>query len=75
MLEIKPESIIVRNDGKEKYQSWEAYFSLCDYPSMGLGVLELIGYGDSEKAARENLNLNFLKLLETATQEKPEIKR
>lgn len=60
MIEINPELVTVTDDKKEKYQSWEASISYSNYPSM-----ELIGYGDCEQEARDNLNLVFQELIQS----------
>lgn len=65
MIKINSELITVTNDKKEKYQSWEASVSYSKYPSMGLGILELTGYGDCEQEARDNLNLVFQELIQS----------
>lgn len=65
MLEINTELITVTNDRKEKYQSWEASVSYSKYLSMGIGVVELTGYGDCEQEAIDNLNSVFQELIQS----------
>lgn len=72
MLEIKTELITMTDDKKGKHQSWEASLSYNEYPSMGVAMLELIGYGDCEQEAKENLHLAFSKLIEAVIQGKHE---
>lgn len=62
MLKIKPELITIIDDKKEKSQSWQAHFTHNDSFYNGCAQLELVGYGDCEEAARDNLNVAFNKL-------------
>lgn len=43
------------NDGKEKYQSYEAIVSLIAYDSVSSANLEVIGYGGNKDEAKANL--------------------
>lgn len=52
---------VIRNDGKEKHQSWEANLDISTFANgdsaiSGHGSLDLIGYGATEAEARADLS-------------------
>lgn len=47
--------IITKNDGKEKYQSWEAEFEQSGSDGMGHYNSDFTGYGATEYDAKVNL--------------------
>lgn len=56
--------ITVYNDGKEKYNSWEARVYVNSNITEGNINLELVVYEDSRENALNELNLVFTKLME-----------
>lgn len=73
MLKIKPELVTTINDKKEKLQSWQAHFTYSDGFYNGTYQCDLIGYGDCEAEARDNLNVAFNKLFVAIT-DRPTLK-
>lgn len=56
--------ITVYNDGKEKYNSWEARLYINSFISEGNINLELCVFEDTKENALNELNIAFVKLME-----------
>lgn len=53
----------IRNDGKQKHQSWEAAFDFYNVDCDGMYSLQLEAWGASEQEARENMKVTVRQLL------------